>query len=238
MLGSTLAALAACGDDPTDPDGLMESAEAEAVMRSAEALPLLSEFLDSELPGEAGVDEDRARATLLRARELWDAGTVTDEPRAAAQRRLAVVYAVPVLVESVPPHEWVTTRERTEQWMATATTMLDHLSIPAVEARIEAASRELRRSDAARTERGRIHYLLLAGSELVETTPRFVARAMARDAEAAVREAASRAGKPLPEPVMERAERLKDWAMHAVEDGEYLLAIQRAYYAIQLVEGR
>lgn len=233
MLALPLVALGACGDDITNPDGLMASAEAEAVMRSAEALPLLPQFLD--LGNDAPA---RQLATLHRARELWDAGTAADDPRAAARRRLAVGYALPVLLEVVPAEDWMETRERVDDWMITASAMLRHLSIPEVEVPMRAAALQLERSDAARSERSRAYYLLLAGSELVETTPRFVARTLVRDARAAVRAAASENAAPVADATLRRAERMKDWSATAVEEGEYLLAIQRAYYAIQLVEGQ
>ena len=222
-------ALSACGDEVTDPDGLIQSAEAEAVNRSARALPSLTALMD-------GIDppEDRSRATLFRARELWDAGTAVDDPRGAARRRLAVGYALPVLMESLPEPVWVDARDRVDDWVATANSMLQHLSIPRVQTRLDAAARHLERSDAAYSDRSRVYHLLLASSELVETTPRYVARTMAAEAQAAVIAAGERNPR-LPDRVLERAERLKDWAVLAVEEGEYLLAIQRAYYAMQLV---
>lgn len=231
MLAPAAAVLTACGDSVTDPDGLANSAEAEAVMRSAEALPLLSQFLDDH----GGLDGPE-RETLFRARELWDAGTATGDPGGADRRRLAVGHAVPVLLQAVPAHEWDLARERLGDWMATAGGMLRHVSLPEVEARIGAADDQLRRSDAAATERARIHHLLLAGSELVETTPRYVARSMTREAESALQRADRATDDPIPATTLERAQRLRDWASRAVEAGEYLLAIQRAYYAIQLVE--
>lgn len=225
------AALSACGDEVTDPDGLIQSAEAEAVTRSARALPSLAGLVDGLAP-----EDDRSRATLFRARELWDAGSAVDDPRGAARRRLAVGYALPVLMEMIPEPEWVDARDRLDDWIATANSMLQHLSVPRVETRLDAAVRHLERSDAAYSERNRVYHLLLASSELVETTPGYVARTMAADARAAVQSAREREPRP-EERVLDRAERLKDWAVLAVEEGEYLLAIQRAYYAIQLVGG-
>lgn len=233
MLALPLAALGACGDAITDPEGLIESAEAEAVMRSADALPLLPDLLD--MAGDAG---PRQRAMLQRARELWDAGTAGDDQRAAARRRLAVGYALPVLLEAVPGEEWTASRERIDAWLVTVSSMMQHLSLPPVEARIEAARHQLSRSDDAVSERSRAYHLLLASSELVETTPRYVARTMVRDAERAVDRASEATADPLPATTLRRAERMKDWSAAAVEEGEYLLAIQRAYYAIQLVEER
>lgn len=233
MLALSLVAMGACDDDITNPDGLIESAEAEAVLRSAEALPLLPVFLEM---GEAA--GSRERAALLRARELWSAGVATDDPRAAARRRLAVARALPVLLEVVPESTWAESRVRMDEWLVTASAMLRHLSIPEVEARLEAARHQLQRADLARSPRSRAYYLLLAGSELVETTPRFVARSMVRDARTALEAAAERAPAAVSESTLRRADRMKDWSATALEEDDYLLAIQRAYYAIQLVEGR
>lgn len=231
LLASTIVALGACDDDLTDPDGLTESAEAEAIMRSAAALPLLPRYID------AADAETMDRASLRRARELWDAGMAVDDTRADSRRRLAVRHALPTLLETVPDEEWLASRQRLDEWLATASSMLRHLELPMVETRVRTARRHLTRSDGATSERDRAYHLLLAGSELAATTPRFVARDMARDAERAVQRAAA-SDDPPPASVMKRAERLKDWSARAVEDGEYLLAIQRGYYAIQLVEER
>lgn len=230
LLASTIVALGACDDDLTDPDGLGASAEAEAIMRSAAALPLLPRYLDA-------ASDATDRATVQRARQLWDAGTAIDDAHADSRRRLAVRHALPALLETVSEAEWAETRQRLDEWMATAGSMLPHLELPVVETRIQTARGHLSRSDAATSDRDRAYHLLLAGSELVPTTPRFVARAMARDAERAVQRAAA-ADDPPSASIMKRAERLKDWSARAVEDGEYVLAIQRGYYAIQLVEER
>ncbi len=105
-----------------------------------------------------------------------------------------------------------------------------------METRLDAAARHLERSDAAYSDRSRVYHLLLASSELVETTPGYVARTMTEDARSAVQSAREREPRP-DDRILDRAERLKDWAVLAVEEGEYLLAIQRSYYAIQLVGG-
>lgn len=225
------AGLYGCGDDVTDPDAFLESAEAEAIMRSARDLPMLPDLID-----RAATGSDRDRAVAVRARELWAAG-VGHDPRADARRRLAVSYALPVLAESVAEEDWTAAREDMDHWIVTVESMLQHLAMPRVEARIGAARRYLARSDAAASDtRRRTHYLLLAMSELLETTPRFVARSLVEDATAALERYAA-ADDPGSTRVMERAVRLKDWAERAVVEGDYLLAIQRAYYAIQLVEG-
>ena len=236
-----LAGLYGCGDDVTDPDAFLESAEAEAVMLSAEQLPMLPDLLASAAPSSR-----RDEAVLLRAQELWVEGTVADD-RAAARRRLAVRYALPVLGESVSHEEWTAAREGIEDWILTVERLLERLALPDVEERVAAARRYLDWSDGSVGEpRRQRYYLLLGMSELVETTPRWVARRLVGEAHAAVGRAEAEHGaasedgagaeKPLSQRTLERAQRLKDWADRAVVEGEYLLAIQRAYYAIQLVE--
>jgi hypothetical protein len=233
ILTFALAGLYGCGDDVTDPDAFMESAEAEALMQSARDLPMLPDLMD-RVAAVGGGD----RAVLLRAQELWAAGSGHDA-RAAARRRLAVSYVLPVLSASVPVEEWVAAREGMDHWITTVEIMLQHLTMPKVDARITAARRYLERSDATEDDARRsAYYLLLAMSELVETTPRYVARSLVQDANAVVERFAATAGDQRGrDRVMERAVRLKDWAERAVVEGDYLLAIQRAYYAIQLLEG-
>lgn len=232
ILTLAVAGLYGCGDDITDPDAFLESAEAEAVMQSARALPALPDLMERAVSPTSS-----DRAVLFRAQELWAGGTVGDG-RGDARRRLAVRYALPVLVEAVPAEEWGAVREDVDRWVATAESMLDRFSMPGVEDRIERARRYLARADAMATdERRRSYYLLLAMSELVETTPRFVAQDLVRGAAAALDRYATGSDGEDQRRVVARAARLKDWAEQAVAEGEYLLAIQRAYYAKQLVEG-
>ncbi|MEJ2503776.1 MAG: hypothetical protein P8177_10775, partial [Gemmatimonadota bacterium] len=127
-LALTLAGAAACGDDVTDPTSLVESAEAEAVMRSAEALPTHSGLIQAVEPGD-----EHARATLLRAIELWDGGTARDDRTGARQRRMAISYALPILTEDLTGDAWSDARARVDEWIRTAGSMLEHLSIPRVE---------------------------------------------------------------------------------------------------------
>jgi hypothetical protein len=222
--------LGACGDDVTDPAALLDAEEAEAVLRSAETLPLLPRLMD-----DIDARGDHERAVLVRARELWDAGS-TGDLRSPIRRRLAVGYALPVLLQETPAGVWPDARARVDDWVGKVNVMLQHLDLPDVESSLRAAERNLARSDRATSERNRVYYLLLAGSELVETTPRWVARTLAEESEAAVRQAQERGA--LSEQAMDRAVRLKNWSATAVQEGDYLRAIQRAYYALQLVEGQ
>lgn len=229
ILTLALTGLTGCGDEVTDPDAFVESAEAQAILESARALPLLPGLIDA-----AGSQTPRDEAVLVRARELWAAGSDVDR-RADERRRLAVRYALPVLAVSVPEAEWAEVRAGAEAWIATAEGMLRHLSVPRLEERVAAARGYLQQSDAVRgDDRRRTYYLLLATSELMATTPRYLARAMVQDAGVAL----ARVSTSGDDPTGERAARLKGWAEQAVDEGDYLLAIQRAYYAMQLVEDR
>lgn len=232
---AALAALAllagACGDEVTDPDALTDSAEAEAVLRSAAALPALPRLID--LAGDP--PERSGRLALYRAQELWAAGLATDDDRGRARRRLAARYAVPSLFAALEPADWEDAEAGLLDWIATAESLLQHIALPRVETRLAAARAHLGRAAAATDERARATALLLAGAELVETTPRFLARSLAAEADAAVRDARARAADP-EDPDLLRATRLKDWAARAVAEDDHLVAIQRAYYALQLVE--
>jgi hypothetical protein len=228
-----LVAVAACGDEVTDPQAVLDSAEAEAVLRSAAALPALPAVI-----ARAG-DPPRAaaRLALYRAQELWDAGTAADDDRAAARRRLAVRYAAPALAERLGPGDWDDIEAGLLDWITTAESMLQHIDLPRVSVRLGSARRHVAAAAATRDPVARARSLLLAGSDLVETTPRFVARSLTADAEAALAEVDGAGAEP-EDARLQRALRLKDWAVQAIDQGDYLLAVQRAYYAIQLVEAR
>jgi hypothetical protein len=236
LVTAALAAVVlACGDDPMSPDELFEFVEADAVTRSAAALPSLGE-LAIRTPG----DHPNHRATLVLAQQLWAAGAAPGSRGGAAPRRAAVAYASPVLAELVPHDEWLAIRLRTDEWMRTAETMLRHLTLPDVERRIASARGHLERADDATVDEERVYNVLMALSDLVETTPRFVARGLVADAAAAVKsaEAANAAGTPgTALEALERAKRLAEWAARAADEEDHVRAIQRAYYAIQLVNG-
>jgi hypothetical protein len=227
--------LVACGDDPTTPDALFDFAEAESVMRSAAALPSLPELATIATPAANAAQ----RAGLVRAQELWLAGTLSHAPSARSDRQQAVVLAAPFLVDLIPADGWDPLRDRIEHWVRTADAMVHHFAMPAVEVHLEGARRELDRVDAASSAEERAHHLLLAMSELVETTPRLVARRLVEEAAAAVSLAEERAAALSGSSAsLRRARRLADWAARGAEEGDHLRAIQRAYYAIQLAEER
>jgi hypothetical protein len=228
-----MTSVAACGDDPAQPDALARFAEAEAVMRSAAALPGLG-----ELAVGAATTSPAQRATLTRAQELWTAGSRPEQPRGLAQRRVASGYAAPVLAGLVSAEEWAGIRARVDDWLATAERMSTHLVLPSVDERLRAARGHLGRADGATSTEFQVYHLLLSMAELVETTPGYVARVMVAEAGRTVGRAEAAGDPARPDGALERARRLTDWSARAVEEGDYVRAIQRAYYAIQLVESR
>jgi len=236
-LAALAALVAACGDDPIRPDSLAELLEADAIDRSARDLPGLGEFLSAAAGADAG-----QRASLIRARELWTAGLTAGGVAGADQRRLAAGLAAPALATAVPPEDWTTVRDRLEGWLVTADRMLLHLDLPAARDRLVDARLQLDRADAATSAETRVYHVVLAVSELVETTPGYLARMMVADAAVAVARAETAAargdGNRVGPGSLARARRLVDWAARAMEEEEHMRAIQRAYYAIQLVEER
>lgn len=236
-----VAGLYGCGDEVTDPDAFLASAEAEAVVQSAEQLPLLPGLLTDVEPASG-----RDQAVLVRAQELWAEGSMEGD-RSSARRRLAVRYALPVLNAELTNEQWAEVQSGVEAWLGTVGGLLQKLGLPEVEDRVDAARRHLTQARDPGIDGARSHYfLLLAMSESMETTPRYVAQRLVREARVAVAGARNAATDPeesadpprrLSERTLARAERLKDWADRAVAEEDYLLAIQRAYYAIQLVEG-
>jgi hypothetical protein len=222
------ALLAACGDDPVGPGAFFEFVEADAVVRSAAALPSLGEIID-----RAPASDPSDRATLVLARQLWALGAASDS--GGARREEAISYSAPALTGLLPEEEWGPLLLRTDAWIETAQTMLHHLSLPAIEQRIATARQHVVLADAATPGAARVYHLLMALSDLVETTPAYVARGLVADAAVAVRRAEG-AG-VVDAAALGRARRLAQWAARAHEEGDHVRAIQRAYYAIQLVEG-
>ena len=237
---AALALLCAC-DDATDPAGLAESVEAEAVRRSAAGLPSLPALIAEARP--AGEPE---RAVLYDAGQLWVVGSAEDSPVGRSRRQAAARRAAPILAAALPTERWDAVEAALQNWLAVADRMLQHLRLPELDRRVRAGHHHLDRAHrAAPADRPR--HLLLAAAELVDTTPRMVARRMLARAEAALATArpmgpatdrAGERGAAQGDRDLQRARRLKDWAAQAVEGEDYLLAIQRAYYAAQLVEDR
>lgn len=229
------AGVVACGDEITDADALV-SAEADAILRAAGTLPTLPALLD----GAAEPQGVGSRAALDQARALWD--EAPGRP-ARQRRRQAARLAAPYLAAGVESQVWDDARRRMVDWLDAGDAMLQHLSLADTDAHLRTARGYIGEADAASATETRVRFLLLAAATLVETTPRAVAEDLLTAATAALadsREARSMAeaeGAGEPERIR-RARRLVHWAGQAMQEEDYLVAAQRAYYATQLVEGR
>ncbi|MEJ2679540.1 MAG: hypothetical protein P8174_10760 [Gemmatimonadota bacterium] len=232
--------LAACEDAVTDPDEVMVASEAAAVLRSAADLPTLPGIITETLADSAGLP-DSARYTLHSADELWARAAVeNDLVRAARWRSRAVSMAAPYLAVQLDSARLGDLRQQLREWIEMASGMLKHFRLPEVEQALDDAAAQLARSEVAEV-RGQhetaVWLALSAQSRLVDTTPRVVARRMSDMATARYRADTSR-GVTFDERTRQRVERLVSGAREALDRQDYLRAIQRAYYANQLLEMR
>lgn len=235
-----LPCLAACEDTVTDPEEVVVASEARAVLRSAADLPTLPGIINDALSDSMGVP-DTDRYTLHSAEELWArAAAENDVVQSARWRQRAVSLAAPYLATRLDTAQLADLRHRLRDWIETASGMLRHFRLPEVEQALDDAAGLLARSQVteARGEHLRaVRLVLSAQSRLVDTTPRVVARRMSDAALVRYRQVKAD-GVTLDERTRQRAERLVSGAREALDRQDYLRAIQRAYYANQLLEMR
>jgi hypothetical protein len=232
--------LTACEDTVTDPEEVMMASEAAAVLRSAADMPTLPGLIGGVLADSANLP-DPARYTLHSADELWARAAVeNDLVRATRWRGRAVSLAAPYLAARLDSAELANLRQRLRSWIDMASGMLKHFRLPEVEQALDDAAILLARSEVAevRGEHGTAVWLALsAQSRLVDTTPRVVARRMSDMASTRYRVDVAR-GVTFDDRTQQRVERLVSGAREALDQQDYLRAIQRAYYATQLLEMR
>lgn len=233
----------ACDDAVTEPDGFVLAEEAEAVLRSAAELPTLPDIIQRTAPVDGA--RDRSRMVLDRAQELWMAAAADGNPvMAARRRRSAIAMASPYLAERTDRQDLDGIQQELRGWVNLASGMLRHLDLPEVETALDDAVQYLARADvaAARGDHATaVWFTLTAESRLLDTTPRVVARRLADQVAAMLRTERERSpdhdGAAVPDDeTMLRAERLVAGARQALDEEDYLRAIQRAYYARQLLE--
>lgn len=230
----TTIVVAGCDDAPTAPAALVVAHETEAALRMSESIPTLVSLVDRlehRLPSH--VDPV---AELRNARSLWlDAEATSDPAMAAALRRDAYAVAVPILVAALDSAEWAAVRAALDQWIQTASSVVEGARLPGVEAALDAGRNLIARAE--REERaGRrevaARLLLEAGDRLRETTPRAAARRLIHEVEQLF--AAGR-GEMVGAVDRRRAERLLNGAREALDADDPVRAIRRAFYARQLL---
>lgn len=229
--------LTGCDDASTGPSALVVAAETEAALSVSGALPTLPIVVERAV-GRIDVEPEAASA-LEWARSLWvDAEAAPDPAAAEALRRSAYEAAAPVLARTFKPEDIAALRETLDHWVEAAGTAANGAELPEVEAALRAGAALL--AHAGRLERqGRVEQsvraLLEASDRLRETTPRAVALRLIQQARERLASAdADRIG----EVDRRRAERLLNGAREALDGGDTVRAIRRAYYARQLLTTR
>lgn len=216
-----LATLAACQDAPTDPMVGLVAEEAGGALAMGARLPDPTRWATPEFDGEAA-----------RAVEAWRRSW--DLPLAEARRVRAAVYPVLILgMKEVAPREVLTDEVAALGGAVLRAVALDVAVLPPhVAAGLVEASAQHSVATAA-LARGDIEALLSAlirgGDAFREVGPEAVARDLVSQVEAAF-------GRLLPDDPylqkdLERLRRLIQGGRQAVDEGNWVLAIRRAYYA-------
>ncbi|HEX7119438.1 MAG TPA: hypothetical protein VF212_11655 [Longimicrobiales bacterium] len=236
-LAATLAA--ACADAPTEPMALVVAAETEAALQVSRSLPTLPRLVQ-RLTASGALEPDAAEA-LASARSLWlDAEAAADPETARALRRDAITRAAPAVARALGPAGLAEVEAGLRRWVELAGAAVGGAELPGVAAALAAGRVRLGAAEAARRD-GRLEraaaLLLEAADRLRETTPRAVAQRLIHRAEEAL---AAERRRARPEAAADdvarrRAERLLHGAREALDAGDPVRAIRRAYYARQLL---
>ena len=227
-----LAVLAAgCHDSPADPLGAPSTVETVPSLSLAAPLPDLPELVSGTSPSS------EIRSALAAWRESWDAAS-GEEDRAAARRVVAGHLAGALDARGV--EEALRSLLWAEVEVSELGLLPAELVVPLDEARVLTAQ-----ASQARRE-GRLGDALEAGLAAADryrsVTPEAVARRLLARGRSLLDDAIARAeagDPPRPgTPLTDRARHLLDGASRAVAAGDHLIAVQRAFYGIQVLEGR
>ena len=228
VAGVVLVGLGACQDDPSDPLAALVSAETAPAVAVPVDLPSLA-----ELAQRAGVREE-----LRPVLDAWVAGWEDENPDLGrAARDEAIRLAAPALHDELGAGGVATTLAPLFQ------VGRDLGEIPDVPADLVPRLQEVRSfvdDTRAALDEGRFDRALTLGLQASDRIralgPRAVARTLISRADRAIIRAQVMDGF---DPVaLSRGERLLSGARRALEEGQLDLAIQRGYYAVQVLEGR
>lgn len=221
LTGALLAVSAACHDSPLDPLAQVTTVETVPALTVSHPIPSLGE-LAARVPG---------------ARELegpvgaWEASWQDEEGEVA--RTAARAEAVPVLY-GVLGESAARSALAGLGWLAVGESGLDDLPVSLEGPLREALLLRERGERALAAGKGEeaLLWALAAGDRVRSVTSESVARRMVRRGEDLL------ARQPGAAVDMERATHLVNGARRALAEGNPSLAIQRAYYACQVLEGR
>lgn len=235
--------LPACGDAPTHPDALLVTPETAPALRLDPALPTLPRIIDDVAGSPDGAPGTVDREMLERAERLWLRAGGARNGESNALRDSAYALAAPRLAAAVDSAALASYRERLGYWIEAGSRAVPRRGGTGIAEALADARVLLARTDSlwARGDAaGSVDALLRASDRLVDVTPRGVARRLVRMAEAA-RSAwpdDARDGEGERGVAFRRAARLLDGAREALAEADHVRAIQRAYYAARLLEGR
>ncbi|HUH13737.1 MAG TPA: hypothetical protein VMK65_11530 [Longimicrobiales bacterium] len=260
-----LAALVAagCGDAPTEPAALLVARETRAALQVSESLPTLPALMararEAAVPGlpasepvgagaehPAGTSPGPEGDALERAFGLWlDAQA---DPAADADGRVAEAYAAaaPVLASRLGAAGLEAALEDARRWVGLARPLVSAWERPGLRAALREGEALLDASVGLAADGdtvAAVRTLLHAADRLRETTPWAVSGVLVAEVEGELARRGVGPIDPSPPPAdsvavrLARLQRLLHGAREAREEGDYPLAIQRAWYARQLLDG-
>lgn len=231
---------AACAD-ARDPVSLVTTSQTAPALDLESALPTLSALVARVLaPGAPAVPAVAADG-LLDALAVWtDAPGTGDDAAVEAERGRARHMAAPLLAELIDPAQVSEMGRRMRLWAAIGMSLPTEVD-PSLTQAVRVARVALDQADESRADGdvvGAMEATMAAADVLQETTPHAVAERLVHNARASLTstmasEAQGAAGAD--STTLGRAERLLRGAEEALAGGRYTLAIQRAYYAGQLL---
>lgn len=232
LVGSVLTVLAAgCHDSPADPLGAPTTVETVPSLALAAPLPDLPELVTGTSPSS------EIRVALAAWQASWDdaSGEVDRaSARAVVAGHLAGVLDARGVEEALRSLLWA------EMEVSELPPLPAELAVPLEEARV------LTEQAAAARRDGRLRDALEAGLAAADryrsVTPEAVARRLVARGRSLLDAATAEAEASNPPksgtPVTDRARHLVDGAARALASGDHLIAVQRAFYGIQVLEGR
>jgi len=221
VVGGVLVTLCAgCHDSPADPLSAITTVETVPALALPGPLPGLSDLAE-RVPGDPG---------LQALAEEWDASWEEEEGEVV---RVAVrAQAVPILYGALGESS-ARTALASLAWLRSDPGFLDALPGSLADPLREALLMAERGEAALAAGRGEqaLGWALAGADRARSVTTEAVARRMVRRGEALL------AGEPDPGVDLDRATHLMNGARRALGEGDFTRAIQRAFYACQVLEG-